>query len=386
MEFNQLISALDSGKIIPYQIYNLDIDYPQVFSVNHYIKNKKDNIDQDQKLHKVFLDIEVISDNQFDFDDIESGKYPISSFTLFSSVEKVFNCFFLLTQKCIDNWNSKTDHVDYFKKHLIDYNYLKENEFNINLKTYTSDMQLLKDAWQKIHELDPIIVSGWNSNGFDLPYIFYRLKSLYNGDVKSVSKIMSKFGDISINKWGGNRGTVRLNEFVNADLAYLYRPRSDSGLNLGKKLASFSLDFVSEEVLGKKKLDYKSNNMTLDQFYETDPINYLLYNIIDVCLCVMLDRKLKHIDQYNMYRRLMCTTYGESLRGSTALFDTMVLYNLTENNECVRYGLNDETTLTIKKEEIDQLPKPIVAKDIKWNISSIDNQTYLKITRKFEGA
>lgn len=380
------MNNLESGKISPYQIYNLDVDYPQVFSVNHYIKNKNDNIDQDQKLHKLFLDIEVISDNQFDFDTIENGKYPISSFTLFSTYEKVFHSFFLLTQKSVDNWNSKSDHTEYFKKQLVDLEYLKENDFNVVIKTYTSDLPLLKDAWQKIHELDPVIISGFNSDGFDLPYIFYRLKTLYNGDTKSVSKIMSKFGEVSINKWGGNRGTVRLNEFINADLGYLYRPRDDGGLNLGKKLASYSLDFVSDFVLGKKKLDYKSNNLTLDQFYEQDPVNYLLYNIIDVCLCYMLDTKLKHIDQYNMYRRLMYTTYGESLRGSTALFDTMVLHNLIENKECVRYGLNDETTMSINKEEIDKLHKPLSSKDIKWNINNIDNSTFLKITRKFEGA
>jgi DNA polymerase elongation subunit (family B) len=197
---------------------------------------------------------------------------------------------------------------------------------------------------------------------------------------------MSKFGDVSINKWGGNRGNVRLNEFINADLAYLYRPRDDQGLNLGKKLPSYSLDFVSDEVLGKKKLDYKSNNLTLDQFYELDPVNYLLYNIIDVCLCVLIDRKLKHIDQYNMYRRLMNTSFGESLRGSTALFDTLVLYNLTKEKSCVRYGLNEETTITINKQEIDEIPKPLASKDIKWTINTIDQQTYLKITRKFEGA
>jgi DNA polymerase elongation subunit (family B) len=230
LDFNHLMSNIESGKISPYQIYNLDVDYPQVFSANHYIKNKNDNIDQNQKLHRLFLDIEVISDNQFDFDTIENGKYPISSFTLFSTYEKVFHSFFLLTQKSVDNWNSKSDHTEYFKKQLVDLEYLKENDFDVVIKTYTSDLPLLKDAWQKIHELDPVIISGFNSDGFDLPYIFYRLKTLYNGDTKSVSKIMSKFGEVSINKWGGNRGTVRLNEFINADLGYLYRPRDDGGL------------------------------------------------------------------------------------------------------------------------------------------------------------
>jgi len=157
-------------------------------------------------------------------------------------------------------------------------------------------------------------------------------------------------------------------------------------VNQGFTLASYSLDFVSESILKKKKLDYKSQNLTLDQFYEQDPINYVLYNIIDVTLCVLLDRKLKMIDQYNMYRRLMYTTAGESLRGSTALFDTLVLHHLTDKNEYVRFGLSDETVLTINKSEIDNIPKPLTAKAVKWSINNIDQRTFLKITRKFEGA
>jgi len=230
MEFNKLMTALESGTISPYQIYNLDMDYPQIFSVDHYIKNKKDNIDINQKLHKLFLDIEVISDNQFDFDDIESGKHPISCITIFSTIEKIFHVFVLLNKKSVDSWNSRDDHIEYFKNQLIETEYLSNGEFNIVVKTYTSDMNLIKDCWNKIHELDPIVISGWNSDGFDFPYIYYRLKHLYNGDLKSVSKILSRFGDVSISNWGGSRGQVRFIEYCCMDLAYLFRPRADGGL------------------------------------------------------------------------------------------------------------------------------------------------------------
>lgn len=385
MEFNKLMSSLESGNISPYQVYNLDLDYPQVFGVEHYVKNKNDNINTNQKLHKLFLDIEVISDNQFDFDKIDEGKHPISCITIFSNLEKIFHVFVLLTKGSVDSWNSRNDHVDYFKQQIVSGGYL-DGDFDIIVKTYTSDMPLIKDCWSKIHELDPIIITGWNSDGFDLPYIFYRLKYLYNGDLKSVSKVLSKFGDVTISNWGGSRGQVRLVEYVNMDLAYLFRPRSDNGLNQGKTLASYSLDFVSETILERKKLDFKNQNLTLDQFYVLDTPNYVLYNIIDVTLCVLLDRRLKMIDSYNLYRRLMKTTASESLRGSTALFDTLVLYNLTEKKEAVRFGLTDETIITIDKSELDKLPKPLAAKNIKWSINSIDQRTYLKITRKFEGA
>jgi len=112
----------------------------------------------------------------------------------------------------------------------------------------------------------------------------------------------------------------------------------------------------------------------------------MLYNIIDVCLVYQLEQKLKLIDQYNMYRRLMKTTLDSSLRGSTAVFDTLVYYQLTKDKNYIRFGINEETQETIEKEDIDKIPKPLSSKSIKWNVTNIDTRTFLKITRKFEGA
>ncbi len=383
MDFNSLISSLESNKINPYQIYNLDMDYPQYFSVDHYLKNPSDSINKNQKIQKLFIDIEVYSENTFSFDELEKGKHPISAITIFSDYEKIFHSYFLLIKKNIDNWKDN-DPRDYLKSKLIENGYIDE-DFDVCVKTYTSDLQLIKEAWTKIHELDPIVISGYNSDNFDYPYIYYRLKNLYNNDVKSVSRILSKFGDISVQKFG-NQHKVRFIEFVNADILYLFKPRADGGLNLGWKLSSYSLDFVSEEILKKKKLDYKEDGLNLDSFYEQDPLNYLLYNIIDVCLVYQLEQRLKLIDQYNMYRRLMKTSLDSSLRGPTILFDTLVYNNLSIDKKYIRFGLNDETIITIDKPEIDKIAKPLSNKKIKWTINEINKQTYLKITRKFEGA
>lgn len=388
MEFKKLIDGLDSGKISPYQIYNLDMNYPQIFGVEHYTKNPNDNIDTNQKLHKLFLDIEVISDDSslFEFDKMETGRFPISCITIYSSFKKIYHCYMLLNKNCIEAWNMRSDHVEYFKQQLIDNEYLVNGEFDIKVKTYTNDLPLIKECWEKIHELDPVVITGWNSDNFDLVYIYYRLNCIYNKDEASVSKILSKFGDVKMDGWGNGRGKVKLVEYVNADLCYLFKPRDDQGLNFGKKLPSYSLDFVSDTILEKKKFNYKDQNLTLDQFFVRDPINYLLYNVIDVVLCVLLDDKLKLIDQVNTYRRLMSTTFSESLRGSTALFDTLVLKTLSDKDEFVRFGLSDETIITINKSEVEKIPKPMTTKNLKWSVNEINQRDFLKITRKFEGA
>lgn len=384
MDANQLFSKIENGEISPYNIYNLDIDYPQYYAVKHYLNNDFDTIDNNQKLHKVYVDIEVYSENKMDIKNIESGQYPVSAITLYSNFENKLYSFFLLDKRNIEKWKSIDNHVEYFKKSLIKNNYIKK-DVDIELKTYNSDMSLIKDTWNQIHELDPVILSGFNSDLFDYPYIYFRLKNLYNGDEKSISKILSKFGDVRLSKFGG-KNIIKFNEYILADILYIFKPRDDGGLNFGKKMPSYTLDYVSEKLLKLKKFDYKNNGMSLDDFYIDDPIHYLLYNIIDVCLTQGIDDKMKLIDSYNMYRRLMKTPLDLSLRGSTPLFDTLVLEKLTSKNEYVRFGINKETILSLTKTDLDKIPKPLSKKSIKWNLQSIDERTYLKITSHYEGA
>ena len=382
MDYNGLLRGLDQGQISPYQIYNLDIDYSQYFTVDHYLRNPEDNIETNQKVQKLFLDIEVYSDNKFDFANVDRGEFPISSVALLSNWENKFYCFFLLMNNNVEMWKQHKDVKSYLEKKLKDDGY---GDYEVELTTYTNDLPLLKDVWKKIHELDPTILSGFNSDGFDLPYIYYRLLHLYNKDRKSVSKIMSRFGEVSCGRFG-NMHKIRMIEYVVADFSYLYRPRSDQGLGFGKVQPSYSLDFISNVELKLGKVEYKKDTSNLDSFYVQDPVNYLFYNIIDVWLVDQMERKLKIIDQFNMYRRLMKTPLDIALRGPTALFDTLVYNELSKKKNYIRFGINDETSMELSKVDIDKIPKPLSARKVKWTIKNIDVRTYLKITRKFEGA
>ena len=53
------------------------------------------------------------------------------------------------------------------------------------------------------------------------------------------------------------------------------------GLGLGSKQMSYSLNNISFVELGLQKYEYKSEGLTLDQFYEQDPMGFLLYKVIE---------------------------------------------------------------------------------------------------------
>lgn len=381
---NLSIEEFNNLDISPYQIYNLDLDYQQSFSINSYLENKNDTIDNDQLLNILFADIEVFTNNAGVFPKPEIAKFPINAITIYSTFEKIFRSYFLLQHSNINKFPSKNeipDLINQFTKDLLVDKYINSDE-KLEIYIFTSEMDLIRACWGKIREIDPSVLSGYNMDRFDLPYIYFRLSNLLNKNEVEIGKILSLFGKIKVEKFG-NEFLIKIPEMPVSDLMYLYKVRDDGGLNMGSKLSSYALDFVADHELNLRKKDYKDEGMSLDTFYEKDPVNFLLYNIIDVCLCARLNQKLKHIESYNMLRRLMRTSFTSSLRGSSILFDTYVNYKLNSENKFTRFGIVEETAFSISNDEIANLYIP---KQMKQTVKEISAATVRAILGRFPGA
>ena len=247
---------------------------------------------------------------------------------------------------------------------------------------------MISDVFKKIHSINAHIISGFNSDKYDTPYIYGRLLVLL-GDKQKVANIMSNIGIIKEKKMGKKGTFIIIPDLPSMDIKYLYTPRGEKinpGLNYGKIQASYSLDWISDSELGLKKLDYKDDGTNLDKLYETNPGTYIKYNIIDVVLCRLLDLKLKHIELHNMLRRDMKTPLGLSMRGPAALFDTYFSYTLEQKNLKVKHGISKEAFFGISQSEIDNIVKPKDTR-IKWKIENgIEKEIYQKILSRYIGA
>ncbi len=270
-----------------------------------------------------------------------------------------------------------------FKKYLLENNYLDEDE-QIKVYVFQDESDLIRAFWERIHEIDPLVLSGFNADGFDLPYIYNRLMGIFE-DKDVVGKIMSKFGTVTKRKIG-RMELVNIPDYPLADIRHLYVPRAECGSNYGKTQATYSLDWIAEDELSLKKLDYKNDGMSIDDFYIKDPENYLLYNIIDVVLVNKLNQKLQHIELHNMLRRIMKAPFSSSMRGSSVLFDNFVYHELRKENKNVRFGIIDERKNSISEEELVNLPRPKIPLVKKETITSIDVNTFTKHVFRFPGA
>lgn len=390
IKYSELDTLIKNKDIDFYNIYNCDLNTTIFHSNQHYLNNPDDNTEIEQKLHILFSDIEVYwkdRDIPFNFD---IADHPINAFTVYSTEQKIFKSFYLLydfnyqqfgitancnIQEIINN------HINDYKNWLLKEKYINEYE-NIEINIYNNELQLLLDTWKYIRSINPHILSGFNSDNFDYPYIYKRLLKLYNDDKQQVDSIISQFGYIEISY---TTGLMKIIDYPICDIQYCYKVRGDGGLNLGKKLASYSLDFIADEELGLTKLEYKNKNIDIHEFYKDDPINYLLYNIADVCLCVRLNDKLKHIELQNLIRRNMKLNFSQSLIGSSALYDSFILHELLKSNKKIRHGIVTETGKEILQENLIKIPVPNT-KNNKIKPDKISKAEYLETTYSFEGA
>lgn len=152
---------------------------------------------------------------------------------------------------------------------------------NVEVIPFDDEASLLMKYIELYEEINPSIVTGWNIDYFDTPYLYNRLVNVLG---KPWANRLSPIGKCY---YSGNR-----ERFIIAGVSYL------DYINIYKKfnyseLPNYQLNTVALIELKKGKIEYDGN---LDQLFHTDIEKFIEYNLVDVELVVGLDRKLKYIE------------------------------------------------------------------------------------------
>ena len=186
----------------------------------------------------------------------------------------------------------------------------------------TEMLEKFLSIWQK---LDLDIISGWNIEGFDIPYIVARLTFLLGEDF---AKKLSPW-----RMWTRHRLVNFGNEeYVNFPMGIAVLDYLDLYKKFGYSSAENNkLDTVAEYELGEKKIDY-SEYAGLDDLLEKNPQLYLAYNVMDVRLVERIDKKMGLID-------LALTMAYESKVLYEDTFTTVRLWDTIIHNHMLDKGL-----------------------------------------------
>ena len=223
------------------------------------------------KLNIAFFDIETDFDPERGFADPSDPFMPITSISVYLQ--------WLETMVCLAV-PPKTLTMEQAEKEL-------EGIDNVMLFEKEGDMI---DTFLTLIE-DSDILSGWNSEGYDIPYTVNRTARILS---KDDTRRFCLWGQLprkrEYEKYGKIAQTFDLIGRVHLDSLNLYRKYTY------EERHSYRLDAIGEIEVGENKVPYEG---TLDQLYNNDFRKFIEYNIQDTALLDKLDKKLRFIDLSN---------------------------------------------------------------------------------------
>ena len=209
------------------------------------------------------IDIEVKSENGFP--DVESAAEEILLITL----------------------------QDYNTKEILTWGLgpFNNKQKNVKYKAFRTEYELLTDFinWWMIEDNTPEVITGWNSELYDIPYLCRRLERILG---EKLMRRMSPWGLVTEKEvYIAGRKNIAYDVGGVTQLDYL---------NLYKKFTykaqeSYRLDYIASVELGQKKLDHSEFD-TFKDFYTKGWQKFVEYNIIDVELVDRMEDKMKLIE------------------------------------------------------------------------------------------
>ena len=149
------------------------------------------------------------------------------------------------------------------------------------VKAYSNERDLLRAFLTIYEEIRPSIITGWNIDQFDVPYLFNRITNvLGRTNATRLSPIGECFYSPYRNRW--SFAGVSALDYIHLYKTYTYTLEP-----------SYTLNYIATKELGRGKVEYKGN---LDDLFKEDINKYIDYNIVDVELIVDMEKKLQFIE------------------------------------------------------------------------------------------
>ena len=275
----------------PHLIYGNTL-FPYSYIADEYSNNVDWDIDQ---ILIVTIDIEVECENGFPKP--EEANDPLLSITLKNHQNKKIAVW------GIGDFENSREDVSYVKcdteKHLI---------------------QSFLTFWEQ-HK--PDVITGWNTEFFDIPYICNRILNQF--DEKELKRLSpwSNVSARSVYKMGRSHQVYDIMGVANLDFLDLYRKFTYTNQE------SYRLDHIAFVELGERKDGNPYE--TFSEWYTKDYQSFIEYNITDVELVDKLEDKMKLIDLCLTMAYDAKVNYVDVL-GTTKYWDILIYNHLRKKN------------------------------------------------------
>ena len=294
------------------QLYESDIN--PIFRC--FEENYKDQ--NAPELHTAFFDIEVAFDKERGFSPVEDPFNPITAISIY--LDWLDQLITLAVPPKGLSWDTAQDLVKEFDNTVL----------------FESESEMVKSFLDIIDDAD--VLSGWNSEGYDIPYTVNRITRILS---KDDTRKFCLWGQLpkqrTFERFGAENQTYDLIGRVHMDYMQLYRKYTY------EERHSYSLDAISEYELGERKTQFEG---TLDQLYNQHFKTFIEYNRQDTMLIGKLDKKLRFLDLANELAHAN-TVLLQTTMGAVAVTEQAIINEAHERGMVVpnrKQRLTDEDT------------------------------------------
>ena len=217
---------------------------------------------------------------------------------------------------------------DYTTKEIITWGQgpFKLKQGNHYYKQFNNEYDLLNDFinWWMIEENTPEVVTGWNSELYDMPYLVRRIERILG---EKLMKRLSPWGLVTERETfiaGRKHISYDVGGITQLDYLNLYKKFTY------KAQESYRLDYIASVELGQKKLDHSEFD-TFKDFYTNGWQKFVEYNIIDVELVDRMEDKMKLIELAVTMAYDAKANYGDVF-SQVRMWDTIIYNYLKKRN------------------------------------------------------
>ena len=199
----------------------------------------------------------------------------------------------------------------------------QNNRDDVTYVECSDELHLIKEFLSFWESHQPDIITGWNTEFFDIPYLCNRIEKLCGEDeVKRLSPWRSVFSR-EVFKMGRKHQVFDIQGVSHLDYFDLYRKFTYTAQE------SYRLDHIAFVELG----DRKDGNPyeTFSEWYQKDFQSFIEYNIMDVEIVDRLEDKMKLIELCLTMAYDAKVNYMDVL-GSTKYWDILIYNYLREKN------------------------------------------------------
>jgi len=270
------------------------------------------------ELNAAFFDIEVAFDPVRGYSPVEDPFNPVTAISVY--LNWIDQLVTLAVPPAHMSWETAQEIANGFENCML---FEKEEDM---LNTF---LDLIEDA---------DVLSGWNSEGYDIPYTVNRITRVLSKDDTRRFCLWNQYPKKRMfERFGAENETYDLIGRVHMDYMQLYRKYTY------EERHSYSLDAIGEHELNERKTQFEG---TLDQLYNQHFKKFLEYNRQDTLLLDKLDKKLRFLDLANELAHAN-TVLLQTTMGAVAVTEQAIINEAHERGMVVpnrKQRLTDDDT------------------------------------------